>query len=249
MGTNKQDLIQLWKKTKLYVADKLEGYVPKEQLLQEMDRHLADARFANPKALTFTGAVSANYDGSEALTVDIPGDYITPPDTATVGQVVQVEEIDENGKPTKWNVADIKPGVLELVNQIYLEEDVSNIEITTDMDGNPLNEKHIVVQFKVQSSTGSHQNNRVLYINNRWVSGQCMYFMNPAGYFEHYGAEVVGLIEPTKTTFNGERMSWVMNNSLLHMDNGAGRDFVSQINLYGDFLAGSYVTVFRVRNI
>ena len=34
---------------------------------------LAAEKFANPNALTFTGAVTGSYDGSEPLTVEIPG--------------------------------------------------------------------------------------------------------------------------------------------------------------------------------
>ena len=34
---------------------------------------LAQEKFANPNALTFTGAVTGSYDGSEPLTVEIPG--------------------------------------------------------------------------------------------------------------------------------------------------------------------------------
>ena len=38
----------------------------------EFAEKMAQEKFANPNALTFTGAVSATYDGSEALTVEIP---------------------------------------------------------------------------------------------------------------------------------------------------------------------------------
>lgn len=39
----------------------------------EFAAKLAAEKFANPNALTFTGAVTGSYDGSEALTVEIPG--------------------------------------------------------------------------------------------------------------------------------------------------------------------------------
>ena len=38
----------------------------------EFTAKLAAEKFANPNALTFTGAVTGSYDGSESLTVDIP---------------------------------------------------------------------------------------------------------------------------------------------------------------------------------
>ena len=39
----------------------------------EFAAKLAKEKFANPYALSFTGAVTGSYDGSEALTVEIPG--------------------------------------------------------------------------------------------------------------------------------------------------------------------------------
>ena len=39
----------------------------------EFAAKLAKEKFANPNALTFTGAVTGSYDGSEAVTVEIPG--------------------------------------------------------------------------------------------------------------------------------------------------------------------------------
>ena len=38
----------------------------------EFAAKLAQEKFANPNALTFTGAVEGSYDGSEPLTVEIP---------------------------------------------------------------------------------------------------------------------------------------------------------------------------------
>lgn len=45
------------------------GYTGTEE---EFSAKLAQDKFANPHALTFTGAVTGSYDGSEALTVEIP---------------------------------------------------------------------------------------------------------------------------------------------------------------------------------
>ena len=46
------------------------GYTGTEE---EFAVKLAAEKFANPNALTFTGAVTGSYDGSEPLTVEIPG--------------------------------------------------------------------------------------------------------------------------------------------------------------------------------
>lgn len=62
----------------------------------------------NPHKLTFTGAVTAEYDGSKEVTVDIPqggggGIEVTG---ASVGQTIVVKAVDDNGKPTEWETRD-----------------------------------------------------------------------------------------------------------------------------------------------
>ena len=74
----------------------------------EFAAKLAQEKFANPNALTFTGAVAGSYDGSAPLEVEIPsgggasGDYIPIPPSAEVGQTIVVKAVDEKGKPTAW---------------------------------------------------------------------------------------------------------------------------------------------------
>ena len=73
----------------------------------------------NPKALTFTGAVSGSYDGSASLKVEIPsgGGGITVTNTAAVGQTVKITAVDENGQPTKWEAVDMAEQVQPDWNQ------------------------------------------------------------------------------------------------------------------------------------
>lgn len=93
-----------------------------EKLAEEMPTTLP-----NPNALTFTGAVTGSYDGSAPLEVAIPsgggasGDYIPIPASAEVGQTIVVKAVDENGKPTEWEAADV--GGWELITDITLTED------------------------------------------------------------------------------------------------------------------------------
>ena len=65
----------------------------------------------NPNALTFTGAVNATYDGSTAVSVEIPSgggaDISLGLTSAAVGQTIKVKAIDESGKPTEWEAADM----------------------------------------------------------------------------------------------------------------------------------------------
>lgn len=74
------------------------------------------AALPNPNALTFTGAVTGSYDGSAAVTVNIPSGGSDGTDislgltSAAVGQTIKVKAIDESGKPTEWEAADMPSG-------------------------------------------------------------------------------------------------------------------------------------------
>lgn len=71
----------------------------------EDDLPFSDMAAKNPHALTFTGAVEASYDGSAAVSVEIPaggGDASLGITGAEVGQTVKITAVDETGKPTAW---------------------------------------------------------------------------------------------------------------------------------------------------
>ena len=104
----------------------------------------------NPHKLTFTGAVEAEYDGSEEVTVEIPeggggGIEVTG---AEVGQTIVVKAVDNNGKPTEWETADLPSGGSSewvLVGEkTFTEADLgtSLFEFTCD----DLTEFHIICQ-------------------------------------------------------------------------------------------------------
>ena len=95
----------------------------------EFAAKLAREKFANPNALTFTGAVSGTYDGSAAVTVDIPSGG-----GGTTG-----------GGET-WR----------LVQDITLEtDDVGTLEFKTDSDGKALNLKKFALICKVKASAAA----------------------------------------------------------------------------------------------
>lgn len=55
---------------------------------------------------------------------------------ATVGQIAKITAVDDTGKPTAWEAADMAGGdEWELINEIELTEDVSNITMSTDSSG------------------------------------------------------------------------------------------------------------------
>lgn len=94
----------------------------------------------NPNALTFTGAVNATYDGSTAVSVEIPSggsggtDISLGLTSAAVGQIIKVKAIDESGKPTAWEAADMPSGggtseEFILLAEVTLEEDVKKVTL------------------------------------------------------------------------------------------------------------------------
>lgn len=96
----------------------------------------------NPNALTLTGAVNATYDGSTAISVEIPSggsggtDISLGLTSAAVGQTIKVKAIDESGKPTAWEAADV--GGWELITDITLTEDgggATGLNVTMNDNG------------------------------------------------------------------------------------------------------------------
>ena len=83
-------------------------------------------KLPNPNALTFTGAVTGSYDGSAPLEVEIPSG-------------------GGSGGAENWR----------LVNTVTAAEDVSNIMITQDSDGNPLSLKRVKIFAKVRGNSAS----------------------------------------------------------------------------------------------
>ena len=90
----------------------------------EFAEKLAEEKFANPNALTFTGAVTGSYDGSAPVSVEIPSG-------------------GGSGSAENWR----------LVNTVTTAEDVSDIRITQDSDGNPLSLKKVKIFAKVRGNS------------------------------------------------------------------------------------------------
>lgn len=76
------------------------------------------------------------------LKVDLP--YIPEPKQAEAGQVIVVKSVDENGKPTEWNVVDMPSKLSDFTNDLYSPDnkipydclDLSEVEaIVDDING------------------------------------------------------------------------------------------------------------------
>ena len=113
-----------------------------DALAEKADISDIPAALPNPNALTFTGAVNATYDGSSAVSVEIPSggsggtDISLGLTSAAVGQIIKVKAIDESGKPTAWEAADMPSGggggtseEFILLAEVTLEEDVKRVTL------------------------------------------------------------------------------------------------------------------------
>lgn len=100
-----------------------------------------------------TGDSSVTVDDALSLTSENPvqnkvitaalAGKITSPTTAAVGQIIKVKSVDDAGKPTEWEVADLDEKV-ELIASGTIEE-VASLAVTKDSDGNALSLKNCYV--------------------------------------------------------------------------------------------------------
>lgn len=84
----------------------------------------------NPNALTFTGAVNATYDGSTAVSVEIPSggtDISLGLASAAVGQIPKIKAVDSNGVPTEWEAATFSGSSSDYVINVTLDTIQSSI--------------------------------------------------------------------------------------------------------------------------
>lgn len=144
----------------------------------------------NPHKLTFTGAVTGEYDGSSEMTVDIPqgGDNSLGITTAAIGQIIKVKSVDTAGKPTEWEAADLSSGdKWETVREITIPESVEGLsdgitymlndsgaiyalKFTTDANGNNLNYKKLHMLFMDFASTTQTTKDLGIIFNESYIT-------------------------------------------------------------------------------
>lgn len=84
--------------------------------------------------------------------------------SAAVGQIIKVKAIDESGKPTAWDAADMPSGggeTWEAINAITLSDAVNTVTINTDSGGNAIALKK--VRILVEGSAAHQQD---MFLNN-----------------------------------------------------------------------------------
>lgn len=130
-----------------------------EAIGQAVEEYLKE----NPVEVDLTGVVKSvngeapDENGNVEITIpEGSSGGISILGTAEVGQTIKVSAVDENGKPTEWEAVNF-PGVnkkLRKVADISIDqaEMPVGVEITQDMDGNPLALKEFIVWTDVSSS-------------------------------------------------------------------------------------------------
>lgn len=113
------------------------------------------------------------------LSLDI-ATKITAPATAEVGQTIVVSEVDENGKPTAWEMADMVSGGSdedwELIADATTEEHVAYMNVTQDINGNDFKLKKalVIIEYAGLAEDGTiPQKNKINFTKNYpspWLS-------------------------------------------------------------------------------
>jgi hypothetical protein len=121
-----------WAKSKekpTYTAEEV-GAQPKGDYALKNEIPKIPTELPNPNKLIFSGAVSAEYDGSKEVNVNIPESKGIEVSGAEVGQFLKVSAVDENGHPTAWESADPVNAVFKHIRTVTIPNDV-----TTDTSG------------------------------------------------------------------------------------------------------------------
>lgn len=131
----------------------------------------------NPNALTFTGAVDGSYDGSAPLSVKIPSggtDISLGLTSAAVGQIIKVKAVDDTGKPTAWEAANMQSGggddgakEFRFIQSITLGEQSDRVDISVDSSGAAFALHEVYVMIAAQSYDDAYHEVNFLP-NGRW---------------------------------------------------------------------------------
>lgn len=91
---------------------------------------------------------------SEIIQVEgtVSGDYIPVPSIAEVGQTIVVKAVDDKGKPTEWEAADVPSGSgrkeTAVLADFELSEDITNYgTIVIPLSENPFDFSEILVMI------------------------------------------------------------------------------------------------------
>lgn len=114
-----------------------DGAVPDEKITEAVNQYLDENGVkALPDVTEADNGKALQVDNGKWVAKELPesggsvsGDYIPVPSIAEVGQTIVVKSVDENGKPTEWETADVS-NAPRLVHSFELENDAVGIEIS-----------------------------------------------------------------------------------------------------------------------
>ena len=132
----------------------------------EFAAKLAQEKFANPNSLTFTGAVTGSYDGSEALNVKIPsggsGGSAEPgyKDATTLFDVT-LDDTTGGLKSYEYDVSGIEKTDVIIINILFPESYTGQITIRNQADATlttefPASSKGMVIGLKIMNGRYMH---------------------------------------------------------------------------------------------
>lgn len=151
-----------------------------EQILDDINRTVdSTVRHDEAQDLTDEQKAQARANIGAAAEGETGGGGIPVPSTAEVGQTVVVKSVDENGKPTAWEAADLPSGgsggeTFELIASGELTEETTTINITADNNGNAF--RLLRAQFMIKivgtaTNTADRGNLRIRHNYNTAAKG------------------------------------------------------------------------------
>jgi hypothetical protein len=159
------------------IQNAVNDYLDKNPVSFEEKDPTVPAWAKQPERPTYTAAEVG------ALSADtvIPDGGIPIPNTASVGQTVVVKAVDENGKPTEWEVADFPSGgdKWEFICDITTTEKIdAGIEITENSEGIQLSELKYNEIWIMAKMVGVNTN------TDNWWTSKC--YGHPMGIGQDY---------------------------------------------------------------
>lgn len=162
-------------------------------------------------------------DGSVKLaTVD---EVVPAPATASVGQVIAVKAVDEDGRPTEWEAVDVKPKTWEKIGEIVVGEDELeawyNFQITEDLDGEPFSLSAVRMVFNGNITTLGYM---VLSFNGKPGFGNLQTWTNSGTRCFEYNV-INGEVCLTFTSAN----STIIHSTALSGDGGKAYNYIEKV--------------------
>lgn len=201
---------------------------------------------ASPEEVTYTfvlnndtvSAVSSvnGKTGDVTLTAGDVG-AVSVPATASVGQTIVVKAVDDSGKPTEWEAADMLPksptdwepwtteeqaaardriGIdkpFELIEEIVCDGEATAYTRTVDVNGNPYNLLSVYIEFEIE--TGNSYTSSVFFRAYDAESNTVLYDGNLVNQ-KNYVSYLLGGVDAK----NGMYQGWMINGNTASYNSG-----------------------------